>query len=105
MTLREFCEKYIGNGNYSNYLHLNVEGRRYLNAVTISFYEDHEPNYYIFPESYYISIGELNEFKNQVEEAYDLLKSHHNFLCELQLEEELTKKQETMLESIVHALG
>lgn len=105
MTLRDFCKKYQGDGKHSDYLHLNVDGKKYLYSVTISFYDGNEPTYYIFPESRYISIGELDEFKNQVDEAYDLLKSHHKFLCELKLDEELTEEQENVLESIVHALS
>ena len=105
MTLRDFCKKYDTVGKFSSFLELNIEGKQFLHSVIIAFHDTHEPSYTMSTAGGYISIGKLNELKNQVEEAYDLLKSYHNFLCELKLDEELTEEQETILETIVHALS
>ena len=107
MTLRDFCKKYCTNVDDLNVLYLRVNSKDYLSMVSISFYDDEEPTYNVYPNIHnrYITIGELDEFKNQVEEVYDLLKSDHKFFCKLKLDEELTEGQEITLESIVHALS
>ena len=107
MTLRDFCKKYCTNVADLDVLYLKVNSD-YLSMVSIAFFDNSsEPTYNVYTNVHrnYISIGKLEDFKDQVEEVYDLLNSHHKFLSELKLDEELTEEQEIVLESIVHALS
>ena len=106
MTLRKIYKKYCTNVDDLNVLYLRVNSKDYLSMASISFHDDEEPTYNVYTNIHnrYITIGEFDEFKNQIEEVYDLLKSDHKFLSKLKLDEELTESQEITLESIVHAL-